>query len=72
MTADFVVVTKERVEGRYAVTAATEQEARAKFARSPGRLINWDGVEQMDYMAYDVEVSEVLPTEKQSQSDDSR
>lgn len=54
-----MVVTHESVEGRYLVTAESEEAARAKFDRAPGRQIDWAGVEQTDYMAYEVAVESV-------------
>jgi hypothetical protein len=36
-------------------------EARAKFDETPGgRLIDWQGVTQTDYMAFEVEIREVV------------
>lgn len=55
----FVVTTRETVEGTYLVTAESEEAARAKFDRQPGRLIDWAGVDQTDYMAYEVEIDKV-------------
>lgn len=55
----FVVITHESVEGRYLVTAESESAARAKFERTPGRQVDWEGVEQTDYMAYEVEIESV-------------
>jgi hypothetical protein len=52
----YIITTVERVEGTYEVRADSEIEARAKFIPQPGRLIDWSGVEQVDYMAFAVEV----------------
>lgn len=57
-TKTFIVTTAERVEGRYEVEATSEAEARAKFD-DKRRLIDWTGVEQIDYMAYEVAVESV-------------
>lgn len=60
----FLVETWEHVDGLYSVEAADEEAARKKFKQVPGRLINWDGVEQISYQAFEVEVrkvSEELP-----------
>lgn len=60
----FIVRTLEYVEGVYRVRADTEEEARAKFGRVDQSLIRWeDGVEQEEYMAFDVDVQsvEMLP-----------
>lgn len=54
----FIVNTTERVEGTYAVQAASEDEARGKFDGKS--LINWDGVTQIEYMAWDVDVYAVV------------
>lgn len=40
----FVVTTQEHVTGTYFVHAESEAEARAKFDRKPGQLIDWEGV----------------------------
>lgn len=55
----FVVTTWEQVEGTYLVTADSEDEARAKFKQQRGRMIDWDGVEQTNYMAFKVDIESV-------------
>lgn len=55
----FIVTTWETVEGLYSVEAADEAAARKKFKPVPGRLIDFNGVEQISYQAFDVEVREV-------------
>lgn len=57
--AKFIVTTWEQVEGRYEVEAANETEARAKFKPKRGRLFDFDGVEQLSYHAFDVNVESV-------------
>ena len=59
MSPTFVVSTREYVEGVYSVEAADEAAARKKFKRVPGRLIDFNGVEQVSYTAFEVEVREV-------------
>lgn len=64
MSPTFLITTHEEVEGFYSVEATDEDAARKKFKPVPGRLINWDGVEQISYMAFDVaiqSVSEEMP-----------
>lgn len=57
----FIVTTWEEVEGCYEVEASNEAEARAKFKPKRGhlRLIDFDGVEQLSYHAFDVNVESV-------------
>lgn len=52
----FVVTTWETVRGTYKVKALSEAEAREKFGGLP---IDWEGVEQHDYQAFEVEVRSV-------------
>jgi hypothetical protein len=56
----FKVTTQESVQGTYLVEAASQDEAVQKFGHLKGKgLIRWDGVEQTDYMAYEVAVEAV-------------
>jgi hypothetical protein len=54
--AEFIVTTDEHVTGTYAVEAASEDEARAKFGDP---RIDWETVTQLDYMAYSCVVQKV-------------
>ncbi|MES2532852.1 MAG: hypothetical protein V4636_17560, partial [Pseudomonadota bacterium] len=56
---EFLVTTWEHVEGLYTVEAADEAAARKKFKAVPGRLIDFNGVEQISYSAFEVEVRKV-------------
>jgi hypothetical protein len=49
----FIVTTEESVRGTYEVEADSETEAASRFA---GRGIDWQGVEQVNYEAYMVEL----------------
>lgn len=53
----FIVWTTERVEGTYEVEAPDADAARSRFMSGPP--IKWEGVEQTDYQAFDVEVDHV-------------
>lgn len=52
----FRVTTWEHVEGTYEVEAASPEEAKARFGDPK---IDWDNVEQIDYIAFSCEVREV-------------
>lgn len=54
----FIIKTHEDVEGTYRVEAATEEEARARFD-GEGPLIDWTGVEQIDYMALSLDLRDI-------------
>ena len=62
----FIVTTLESVEGKYRVEAETEEDARSKFGpMAGGSLIRWEGVEQTNYMAFDVAVTVIEKNEEQ-------
>lgn len=52
----FIITTWEDVEGLYSVEAEDRAAAEAMFGDP---RINWDQVEQLDYMAFSVEVKTV-------------
>lgn len=54
----FIVKTEESVTGTYLVEAEDEKQARERFNEDSGKL-DWDHVEQTDYMAYTCEVQSV-------------
>lgn len=56
----FIVKTHESVEGTYRVEAESHKEAEAHFRTGHGPIINWDGVEQQDYMAFSCDVQSVV------------
>lgn len=56
---EFIVTTTEYVAGTYRVDAEDADEARAKFEK-PRHLIDWEDVDQTDYMAFRVEVRDVV------------
>jgi hypothetical protein len=55
----YVVTTWETVLGTYTVEAASEQDVRARFEHDGDKLIDWNGVEQVGYMAFDIEVKAI-------------
>jgi len=57
----YVIKTIEEVEGTYEVEADSEQDARSAFPGpfSDGPDIDWDRVEQREYMAFSCEVRSV-------------
>lgn len=65
----FIITTEEIAEGRYLVDAVDEDQARKKIHGPP---IDWDGVEQLDYMASIVEVEKVVqvPLPGEDEDDD--
>lgn len=54
----FIVKTEESVTGTYLVEAEDEKQARERFHEDSGKL-DWDHIEQTDYMAYTCEVQSV-------------
>lgn len=54
----FEVRTWETVEGVYLVEADNVNHARAKLDTTPSS-IDWKGVEQIDYQAFEIEVRSV-------------
>lgn len=57
---EYVVTTWETVEGTYVVTADSEEAA----AYRVGGILtapDWEGVEQREYIAFDVDVRKVEP-----------
>lgn len=54
----FLVKTNEMVEGTYRVTADTPEQARQMVEGPP---IDWDNVTQLDYMAYETNVTNISP-----------
>ena len=60
----FIVETWEEVSGTYEVEASSLEEAKAKFTSGdPSRLIDWTGVEQIDYQAFEVNVNRIKEIE---------
>lgn len=58
----YEIHTRETVEGVYRVEAESEDAAKAKFERRhSGPLIDFTGVEQVEYMAYNVAVTDCHP-----------
>lgn len=56
---DFIVTTRETVEGTYRVRARNEEHAKDRINDIIGMNgRNWNGIEQVEYMAYDVEAIE--------------
>lgn len=56
---DFIVTTREIVEGRYLVSARDGDYAMKRIEDIMTNDRNWNGIEQLSYMAYDVEATEV-------------
>ena len=52
----YLITTHEHVEGTYVVQAGNELLARAKFSQP----IDWEGVEQTQYMSFDVEIEKCI------------
>jgi hypothetical protein len=63
------VKTHEDVEGTYLVEADSPEEARAHFGDP---RIDWESVEQIDYMAFGCEVREVESTHPNTPRAESR
>ena len=55
---DHIVTTRETVEGTYLVSARDEEHAKERIESIMGKDRNWNGIEQLDYMAFDVEATE--------------
>lgn len=55
---DHIVITREVVEGTYLVSARDDEHAKARIEEIMGQDRNWNGIEQLDYMAFEVHARE--------------
>lgn len=55
---DFIVETREVVAGKYLVSARDPIHAKQRVEDIMTNDRNWNGIEQLEYMAFDVEAIE--------------